>query len=99
MWRALSDAGCAHGAAPPGDTAPVVDAAACFIAATPAPLAMLPIEDALGLTEQPNLPGTVDSHPNWRRRLPEPVDNLLNGNEVSHRLALLNRSRPIKRGS
>ncbi|WP_176715865.1 4-alpha-glucanotransferase, partial [Xanthomonas graminis] len=39
-------------------------------AATPSPLALLPAEDALGLEQQPNLPGTVDGHPNWRRRLP-----------------------------
>ncbi|NYF20899.1 4-alpha-glucanotransferase [Xanthomonas sp. JAI131] len=41
-----------------------------FVAATPSPLALLPAEDALGLDQQPNLPGTVDGHPNWRRRLP-----------------------------
>jgi (1->4)-alpha-D-glucan 1-alpha-D-glucosylmutase len=29
------------------------------------------LEDALGLTEQANLPGTTDAHPNWRRKLPE----------------------------
>lgn len=27
-------------------------------------------EDLLGCVEQPNLPGTVHEHPNWRRRLP-----------------------------
>ncbi len=27
------------------------------------------IEDVLGRVEQPNLPGTVHEHPNWRRRL------------------------------
>lgn len=43
-----------------------------FVAATPSPLALLPAEDALGLEQQPNLPGTVDGHPNWRRRLPAP---------------------------
>ena len=48
----------------------LLDATACFIADTHSPLAVLPIEDALGLPESPNLPGTVDSHPNWRRRLP-----------------------------
>ncbi|GHE42136.1 4-alpha-glucanotransferase [Vulcaniibacterium thermophilum] len=41
-----------------------------FTARAPAPLALLPVEDALELDEQPNLPGTVDEHPNWRRRLP-----------------------------
>ena len=41
-----------------------------FTAASAAPLLLLPVEDALGLCEQPNLPGTTDEHPNWRRRLP-----------------------------
>lgn len=44
-----------------------------FTARSPAVLALLPAEDALGLGEQPNLPGTTDSHPNWRRRLPDPL--------------------------
>ena len=29
----------------------------------------LQLEDALGAIEQANLPGTIDQHPNWRRRL------------------------------
>ena len=44
-----------------------------FSALGPSPLALLPAEDALALVEQPNLPGTVDQHPNWRRRLPDPL--------------------------
>lgn len=44
-----------------------------FVAHSPSPLALLPAEDALALEEQPNLPGIVEGHPNWRRRLPEPV--------------------------
>ncbi|MCD7098044.1 4-alpha-glucanotransferase [Stenotrophomonas sp. MMGLT7] len=44
-----------------------------FVASGPSPLALLPAEDALALDEQPNLPGTVGGHPNWRRRLPEPL--------------------------
>jgi 4-alpha-glucanotransferase len=47
-----------------------VEAWPAFVAASASPLALLPAEDALGLMEQPNLPGTVDGHPNWRRRLP-----------------------------
>ncbi len=39
-------------------------------------LVALPIEDILGLEEQPNLPGTTDQHPNWRRRLPIGPDEL-----------------------
>jgi len=49
------------------------DAALAFVAAGPAPLALLPVEDALGLREQVNLPGTVAVYPNWRHRLPLPL--------------------------
>lgn len=41
-----------------------------LVATSVAPLALLPVEDALGLAEQVNLPGTVAVHPNWRQRLP-----------------------------
>ncbi|ASW47636.1 4-alpha-glucanotransferase [Xanthomonas hortorum pv. vitians] len=44
-----------------------------FTASSVSPLALLPVEDALALEEQPNLPGTVEVHPNWRRRLPDPL--------------------------
>ncbi len=37
---------------------------------------MISIEDALGVPDQPNLPGTIDEHPNWRRRLPVGLENL-----------------------
>jgi 4-alpha-glucanotransferase len=33
-------------------------------------LLVVAAEDVLGMTEQVNIPGTVDEHPNWRRRLP-----------------------------
>ena len=33
-------------------------------------LALLPLEDALALEEQPNLPGTTTQYPNWQLRLP-----------------------------
>lgn len=43
---------------------------AAYLAQTPSLLLILPLEDALNLETQPNLPGTVDSHPNWQHRLP-----------------------------
>ena len=51
----------------------VVDAAIAFTARSPVALALIPLEDVLGLTEQPNLPGTIDEHPNWRRRFDRPA--------------------------
>ncbi|MEA9750774.1 4-alpha-glucanotransferase [Xanthomonas campestris pv. raphani] len=55
-----------------GSDAPLLDALR-FTASSVSPLALLPVEDALALDEQPNLPGTVEVHPNWRRRLPDPL--------------------------
>jgi 4-alpha-glucanotransferase len=74
---------------PPEETAPVADAAAGFIGRTPSPLALLPLEDALGLEEQPNLPGTIDQHPNWRRRYPGQASELLDPPQIRQRFAPL----------
>lgn len=67
----------------------VLNASARFLGHTRAPLVLLPIEDALGVVEQANLPGTVASHPNWRRRLPGDCASLLDRPEVARRLELL----------
>ena len=39
--------------------------------------------------EQANLPGTTDAHPNWRRRLSAPLDELLAGAEMMRTAALV----------
>jgi 4-alpha-glucanotransferase len=69
LWHALRHAGCAAHDAPhdPPEQAPIEDILR-FVAVTPSPLMLVPVEDLLGLREQPNLPGTIDQHPNWRRR-------------------------------
>ncbi len=77
----------------PEDTAPVVDIAVTRIAETPCALAILPIEDLVGLVEQPNLPGTIDEHPNWRRRMPDTTDALLARSEVAARIDAINTGR------
>jgi 4-alpha-glucanotransferase len=95
LWKAFRSAGVADAPMPASnDTAPVVDAAVKFVGATPSPLAILPLEDALGLTEQPNLPGTIDEHPNWRRRYQPTADQIFNDPAVAARaLSLGMRSR------
>jgi len=58
-----------------GPLAPaLVDAVHAWLASSPSLLMMVQPEDWLGVVEQCNLPGTVDEHPNWRRKLPLPVD-------------------------
>ena len=77
----------------PDDPAPVVDAAIAHIARTPSCLALVSLEDMLGLDEQPNLPGTVDVHPNWRRRIAGPAAELAQAPDCARRCAILNRAR------
>ena len=50
-----------------------------FLARTASVLAAVQAEDVLGMTEQTNLPGTIDEHPNWQRRLPAPGEALAQG--------------------
>jgi 4-alpha-glucanotransferase len=98
LWKAIG---------PPGEEEPpvdepdrVVDAALAFVASTPCPLAIIPLEDLLGLEEQPNLPGTVDEHPNWRRRMPTSIATLLADATVQARIAALrNRSTFLQKGA
>jgi 4-alpha-glucanotransferase len=90
LWRAFQHAGVAAPGvgAPPKDQAPI-DEALAFVASTPAPLALYPFEDLLGLADQPNLPGSIDEHPNWRRRLARPIDALFQDTTLTDRLLAL----------
>jgi 4-alpha-glucanotransferase len=72
----------------------VLDAALAHTGRAACRLAILPLEDVLGLPEQPNLPGTVEGHPNWRRRLPGDAGALLDDPRVSRRLEAVARARP-----
>ncbi len=90
LWRAYRKANIADGPMPaPGNTGPAVDAAVAFTAQSPAALALIPVEDILGLAEQPNLPGTIDEHPNWRRRLPQSAADMLATPQARRRLKAL----------
>lgn len=71
------------------ETDQVLDASVRFLGHTRAPLVLLPLEDALGVEQQANLPGTIDTHPNWSRRLPGYSEALLDGADAARRLELL----------
>jgi len=47
-----------------------------FLARTRSRLMVISLEDLLGVIYQPNIPGTVDEHPNWRQRLPVAVEDI-----------------------
>jgi 4-alpha-glucanotransferase len=87
LWRVFRRAKAGHGNRPAlTDTSIVADAAVKFIAETKSRLALLPLEDALALDEQVNLPGTITEHPNWRRRYPPKAADLLDTPEIRQRL-------------
>ena len=71
-------------------------AVAGFLARTESRLLAISLEDLLGVEDQPNIPGTVDEHPNWRRRLPLRIDEMASAIDVpALRAATACRSRTI----
>ena len=68
-------------------------AAARHLGKSACALALLPIEDALSSPDAPNLPGTTDEHPNWRRRLPADAPSLFAREDVKARLSALDQAR------
>ncbi|OLS60122.1 4-alpha-glucanotransferase [Pseudomonas putida] len=78
---------------PLNDADAVIDASVRLLGHTRAPLVLLPLEDLLGVDEQPNLPGTIDGHPNWQRRFAAPARELLDDVDAARRLELLAQSR------
>jgi len=95
LWNALVSEHVAEGLPPPtDDPKPVVDAALRFVARTESPLCLIPLEDLLAQQEQPNLPGSVDDYPNWRRRLPVPAEVALEQADVVSRVAAVAAERP-----
>jgi 4-alpha-glucanotransferase len=47
-----------------------------FLSRTRTRLLAISLEDLLDVVDQPNIPGTIDEHPNWRQRLPVAVDRI-----------------------
>lgn len=93
LWRAFTHAGVAGALPPPDQPAPAVDAALGYVAQSPSPLMLAPLEDLLGLVEQPNLPGTIDEHPNWRRRVEPPAREVFEAPAVRNRVDAICRHR------
>jgi 4-alpha-glucanotransferase len=65
-----------------------------FLSRTKSRLLAISLEDLLGLIEQPNIPGTIDEHPNWRQRLPVSIEQIASAIDVpALKLATRERSR------
>jgi 4-alpha-glucanotransferase len=53
-----------------------------FLARTKSRLLAVSLEDLLGVIDQPNIPGTVNEHPNWRQRLPLAIDEIASAIDI-----------------
>ena len=62
----------------PGDADPVDVSVAAYtrLAAAPSRIALASLEDALGVEERPNVPGTTSEWPNWRLALPQALEEI-----------------------
>ncbi|MET3493375.1 malto-oligosyltrehalose synthase [Variovorax boronicumulans] len=75
-------------------SARIVEAAHVFLASAPSALMMVQLEDVAGVVAQANMPGTVDQHPNWRRKLPDTVAALAGGARMHSLAEALRTARP-----
>src|SRR4029077_17085164 len=58
------------------DPVDVAVAAYASLATAPSRIALASLEDALGVEERTNVPGTTSEWPNWRLALPQPLEDI-----------------------
>ena len=76
------------------DVEALIRQVARLVARTGSAIAMIPLEDALGLRDQVNLPGTTDQHPNWKRHVPDMLDEWIDSERFDLLAQAMNEERP-----
>lgn len=79
----------------PAMTTELMEAIHTYLARTPAWMVLANIEDVIGIRAQTNLPGTLDEHPNWCRKLPVSVGDLVRDPRFERLAARLRSVRPL----
>jgi 4-alpha-glucanotransferase len=79
---------------PPGVTTELLAAVHRMLARSRARIMMVQLEDLLGQEEQANLPGTVNEHPNWRRKLALNLEALFENSRAQTIFKVLREERP-----
>jgi 4-alpha-glucanotransferase len=67
----------------------LADSILTYLAQSRARLMLVQLEDVIGESEQANLPGTTDEHPNWRRRMSLPLGEIVAGADLRRVAALI----------
>ncbi|MDQ0325296.1 4-alpha-glucanotransferase [Rhodopseudomonas julia] len=65
-----------------------------LVARSPSRLFAVSLDDLAGARDQLNVPGTMDEHPNWRRRLPVDLDELRSSELYRRTIEALREERP-----
>ena len=78
----------------PAMTSDLCQAIHIYLARTPSCIVLANLEDGLGELSQTNLPGTVDSHPNWTRKYAVHVDEIVCNERLRQLGAVLRSTRP-----
>jgi 4-alpha-glucanotransferase len=78
------------------DTVGIIAAAHGFLARTPCALLMVQMEDLALEREQPNMPGSNDPHPNWRRKLSRDLDAIFAAPSTDAILGAIRKERPSR---
>ena len=62
-----------------------------YLAQSPCRLLLVSLDDVLGTLDQQNMPGTVDSHPNWIQKIPYSLEDMLHDKRFSDLALLFNK--------
>ena len=65
-----------------------------YMAQAPSHIQLIPLEDALEVIEQVNIPGTIDEHPNWLQKLPVSIEAFDQTESVTDLAATMRAARP-----
>ena len=65
-----------------------------YMAQAPSHIQLIPLEDALEVVEQVNIPGTIDQHPNWRQKLPVSLEEFWQQDSVNAIADAMQQARP-----
>ncbi|WP_431854414.1 malto-oligosyltrehalose trehalohydrolase [Azospirillum sp.] len=76
----------------------LANAVHAFLARSNAAIAMVQLDELTDEREQINLPGTVDQHPNWRRKLSLTLEELADDGPATALAAIMAAARPAPTG-
>jgi 4-alpha-glucanotransferase len=74
-------------------TPELADAVHLYLARSSTLLAVLQIEDLLGMSDPVNVPGTDHEYPNWQRKLNADLEDIASRSDIAAQLAQIDRAR------